>query len=446
MVEDDEALRSGLAAVLESEGWAIQAVGTGAEALARLATVDVLVTDLRLPDCDGLDLLRQARERASHLEMIIMTAYGSVPSAVEAMRRGARAYLSKPFDPDELVMQLREVDVKLKLRDQAALAGRGELVGVSAAMERVYADIDDAAASLSPVLITGETGTGKEVAARAVHDLSAVRDGSFVAVNLGALPRELVESELFGHERGAFTGAHARKKGRFELAHRGTLFLDEVDALPIELQPKLLRALETREIWPLGAEKPLKVEARIVAATNARVEELIAAEKFRKDLFFRLNVIRIEMPSLHERPEDIPVIARALLNRFEDRLKLPSAVTVASDALSALVTREWGGNVRELANFLERGVMRAAGASGGVKNGEAAGKIRLELRHLDPARAPGIRQPFRKAKAAMTEEWTRSTLASALEECGGSATEAARRLQMGRTAFLRLVKKLRIRG
>ncbi len=445
MVEDDAALRSGLVAVLEGEGWSVTAVDRAEASLVHVTSADVLVTDVRLPDMDGVELLGRARAISAGLEMIVMTAYGSVPSAVEAMRRGARAYLAKPFDPDELVLHLREVDRKLKLRDAAASAGRGELVGISAGMKRVYADIDAAAASATPVLITGETGTGKEMAAAAIHQLAFADLRSFVPVNLGALPRDLVESELFGHEKGAFTGAHARKKGRFELANRGTIFLDEIDSMPIELQPKLLRAIETREIWPLGAEKSVKTDARIIAATNARVEDLIAADKFRKDLYFRLNVLRIEMPPLRDRPEDVPVIARALLDRMQRRHDLKASIQISPEALSGMMTRAWSGNVRELANHLERGLTRALAVLRGSGESPLHG-IRIEPVHLDPDSAPGNALPFRKAKDRVIEEWTRSVIASALAETGGSTTEAARKLGMGRTALLRLISKYRIRG
>lgn len=243
IVEDDAGLRTGLAQNLRMEGWEVEESGVAKPALEMLEHCDVLVTDIRLPDMDGLDLVVAARKARPELEMIVMTGFASIGSAVEAMRRGARNYLAKPFDPEELILHLRDVEKTLRLREAASLAGRGSLVGASAPMQRVYAAIDAAAYSNAPVLISGETGTGKEEAARAVHDLSNTMDGSFVAVNLGALPKELVESELFGHERGAFTGAHAAKKGRFVLADKGTLFLDEIDSLPVELQPKLLRAL-----------------------------------------------------------------------------------------------------------------------------------------------------------------------------------------------------------
>ena len=256
-----------------------------------------------------MELLREARKKRPDLEVIVMTAYGTIPSVIEAMKLGARAYLTKPFKADELLLHLRNIEEVIQLRSVASRAGRGGLVGSSAPMRRVYTEIDIGAASDAPILITGETGSGKDLAANAVHELSSQRNAAFMAVNLGAIPHELAEDELFGHEKGAFTGAHARKKGRFALAEGGTLFLDEIDSLPLELQPKLLHAIESNEIWLLGSERKHKMNVRIIAATNADIEKLVREGRFREDLFYRLNVLRIAMPPLREHVQDIPQIA-----------------------------------------------------------------------------------------------------------------------------------------
>jgi len=244
------------------------------------------------------------------------------------------------------------VEETLKLREMAFRFSRGELVGSSLLIQKVYQEIDLAAASDSPVLITGETGTGKELAARAIHDLSSKKKGPFIAVNMGALPKELVESELFGREKGAFTGADTRKRGRFALAEGGTLFLDELTSLPLELQPKLLRAIETKEIWTLGAEKPEQVQVRPVAAANANIDAMIKDGTFRADLYYRLNIHRIFMPPLRDHPEDIPIIARTLVERAktDDKTGSLRATEISGEALAVLVSRPWPGNVRELAN------------------------------------------------------------------------------------------------
>lgn len=439
LCEDDEALRIGLAENLRAEGWEVLEAANAGDALAGIAEADLLITDIKLPDRDGLDLLSDCMTRRPALEAIVMTGYASIPSAVEAMRRGARSYLAKPFDPDELILHVREADRVVRLRTVASRGGRGDLVGSSNAMIRAYADIDAAARMLTPALITGATGTGKECAARAVHEASAVTRGPFVAVNVGALPRELIESELFGHERGAFTGAHARKRGRFALADRGSLFLDEIDSLPLDLQPKLLRAIETQEIWPLGAEKAERVQVRILAATNARIETLVEAGSFRRDLYFRLNVFRVELPPLDERPEDIPAIARALLNRAAPRLGLETPPDITSEGLSALMKHSYQGNVRELANLLERGIARSDARR---REGERLVIGQADL-FPDAVALPSL--PFSKAKAKAVEEWTKSTISQALEVSGGNVSEAARQLRLGRTALLRFMKKYHIK-
>ncbi|HBW46901.1 TPA: hypothetical protein DEF17_03070, partial [bacterium] len=272
LVEDDDALRSGLLANLEAEGWEVLEAESIESARKQVSAVNLVVSDLRLPDGDGVEFVTECKKNNFELEIIIMTAFGSIPSAVTAMKSGARAYLTKPFDPEELILHIKEIEQKIELKRTAERAGRYGLVGISDAMKRVYSEIDAAASSNSPIMITGATGTGKEETAIAIHKSSQRRSGPLIAVNLGALPKELIESELFGHERGAFTGVHAKKRGRFELSKEGTLFLDEIDSLPIELQPKLLRAIENSEIWPLGAEKPIKVDARIIDASNVMLE------------------------------------------------------------------------------------------------------------------------------------------------------------------------------
>jgi DNA-binding NtrC family response regulator len=381
---------------------------------------------------EGTELLKEARRRKPEIEVVIMTAYGSIPSAVEAMRQGARAYLTKPFDPEELIFHIRTVEETLKLREMAFRFSRGELLGSSLLMQKVYQEIDLAAASDSPVLITGETGTGKELAARAIHDLSAQKKGPFIAVNMGALPKELVESELFGHEKGAFTGADARKRGRFALAERGTLFLDELTSLPLELQPKLLRAIETKEIWTLGGEKPEKVQVRPVAATNANIDAMIKEGTFRADLYYRLNIHRIFMPPLRDHPEDIPIIARRLVERTNtDEKTGVRATEISGGALAALVNRPWPGNVRELANVLSKAVLRSKTSS----------SSRIEAEHLDPEPGSFPLLSFKEAKDKATEEWSKGAIRTALTLTEGNVSKAAVLLKMNQNALFRLIKK-----
>ena len=433
VVEDDTAVVEALRESFQDSGLDIDYATDGESALKKIPGVDLLVTDLRLPGMDGTELLKEARRRKPEIEVVVMTAYGTIPSAVEAMRRGARAYLTKPFDPEELVFHIRTVEETLKLREMAFRFSRGELVGSSLLMQKVYQEIDLAAASDSPVLITGETGTGKELAARAIHDLSSKKKGPFIAVNMGALPKELVESELFGREKGAFTGADARKRGRFALAEGGTLFLDELTSLPLELQPKLLRAIETKEIWTLGAEKPEQVQVRPVAATNANIDAMIKEGTFREDLYYRLNSHRIFMPPLRDHPEDIPIIARTLVERAktDDKTGGIRATEISGEALAALVSRPWPGNVRELANVLGKAVLR----------GKTSGASRIEAEHLDPEPGSFPLLSFKEAKDKAAEEWSKRAIRTALAMTEGNISKAAVLLKMNQNALFRLIKK-----
>jgi len=433
VIEDDTAVVEALRESFQDSGLDIDYATDGESALKKIPEVDLLVTDLRLPGMDGTELLKEARRRKPEIEVIIMTAYGTIPSAVEAMRRGARAYLTKPFNPEELIFHIRTVEETLKLREMAFRFSRGELVGASLLMQKVYQEIDLAAASESPVLITGETGTGKELAARAIHDLSPRRKGPFIAVNMGALPKDLVESELFGREKGAFTGADARKRGRFALAEGGTLFLDELTSLPLELQPKLLRAIETKEIWTLGAEKPEQVQVRPVAATNANIDAMIKEGTFRADLYYRLNIHRIFLPPLRDHPEDIPIIARTLVERAktDDKTDGPRATEISGGALAALVSRPWPGNVRELANVLSKAILR----------GKTLGVSRIEAEHLDPEPGSFPLLSFKEAKDKAAEEWSKGTIRTALALTEGNISKAAVLLKMNQNALFRLIKK-----
>jgi DNA-binding NtrC family response regulator len=433
VIEDDTAVVEALRESFQDSGLDIDYATDGESALKKIREVDLLVTDLRLPGMDGTELLKEARRRKPEIEVIMMTAYGTIPSAVEAMRRGARAYLTKPFNPEELIFHIRTVEETLKLREMAFRFSRGELVGASLLMQKVYQEIDLAAASESPVLITGETGTGKELAARAIHDLSSKKKGPFIAVNMGALPKDLVESELFGREKGAFTGADARKRGRFALAEGGTLFLDELTSLPLELQPKLLRAIETKEIWTLGAEKPEQVRVRPVAATNANIDAMIKEGTFRADLYYRLNIHRIFLPPLRDHPEDIPLIARTLVERAktDDNTGASRATEISGGALAALVSRPWPGNVRELANVLSKAVLRS----------KTSGASRIEAEHLDPEPGSFPLLSFKEAKDKAAEEWSKGAIRTALALTEGNISKAAVLLKMNQNALFRLIKK-----
>jgi DNA-binding NtrC family response regulator len=435
IVEDDPDFLESLAEMLRRQGYSVRSAGDGAAGLGQVREADVLITDVRLPGLSGLELLARGRERNPSLQVIVMTGYGSIQDAVEAMRRGACNYLVKPFESEELLLHLRQLDEVIRLRKAASRAGRGDLVGTSPAMQAVYRAVDVAAASVAPVLITGETGTGKELAARAIHELSGRGGMPFLAVNLGALSKDLAESELFGHEKGAFTGAGKAKPGRFALAGEGTLLLDEIGTLPLDLQPKLLRAIETREFWPVGGERPLTLNARVITATNADLAAQLREGSFRQDLYYRLDVLRVHLPPLREHPEDIPAISLALLERLAaSACPEGGPPSLAPETLAALVTHPWPGNVRELQNALEKGLARS------LTSGRTP--IRIEAADLDlPAGEEILAVPYREGRARAAEEWGRKAVSAAIAASGGNVTRAAGRLQMNTSALFRLIKK-----
>jgi two-component system NtrC family response regulator len=371
LVVDDEApQRLMLERILGRAGFGVEAAADGREAVARLERerFDLLLTDQRMPSMDGLELLDHSRRLQPELPVVLMTAYGTVSAAVEAMKRGAADYLTKPFERDELLMvvektirqrRLEQEVVSLRgvLRDRCSLDG---IVGTSPAMQEVFSLIERVSFADVPVLITGESGTGKELVARAIHQRSRRAGGPFVALNCAAVPESLLESEFFGHERGAFTGAVRGHVGRFEQAAGGTLFLDEIGAMRVELQAKLLRAIQEREVQRLGSTTPRKVDVRILAATAEDLERSIRRGTFREDLYYRLNVVPIRLPPLRERVEDVTALARHFLDRASKRLGR-EAPSLAPDALERLQLYPWPGNVRELENCIERMVVLASG-------------------------------------------------------------------------------------
>ena len=324
----------------------------------------LVLTDLRLPEGDGFGVLRAAKELDPELPVIVMTAYGSIQDAVAAMKEGALDFLAKPVDPDHLILmveraltQRRVMTEYILLKEElAARRGAPQIIGDSPSLKQAIVALQRAAGSDATVLLEGESGTGKELFARALHALGPRSDGPFVAINCAAIPDNLLETELFGHEKGAFTGAIARKPGKFELAHKGTLFLDEIGDLPLALQAKILRALEERRFERIGGTQSLHVDVRIVAATNKQLRAGVAAKQFREDLYFRLSVFPVAIPPLRERPEDIPILARHFAERFSRELKKKAAI-LAPSAIEELQKYHWPGNVRELQNCMERAVI-----------------------------------------------------------------------------------------
>jgi len=442
IVDDDDALRESLELVLVAEGYEVVGVAGGPAALTALqaAPVDVVLCDLRMPGMDGMELLPQLVRRLPGVPVILMSAYGSADLAVEAMNRGAYDYLSKPFQPSEVILTIRKARERERLRranrllrrDVQRVVGERPIIAASEGMIEVLELLERAAEFKATVLLTGESGTGKEVLARAIHVQSARRDAAFVAVNCGAIPETLLETELFGHTRGAFTGADRARRGLVAEADGGSLFLDEIGELPISLQVKLLRVLQEEEVRPVGESKPLNVDVRIIAATSRDLELEVREGRFREDLFYRLNVIRVQVPPLRERREDISVLVDHFLDHFRRTLGKPVR-RISDDALDRLLAYAWPGNVRELENVMERALILAEGE-------------RITLRELpesvvSPAKgSPGASSAdlsLRRARKALEAD----LIERALRTTDGNRTHAARLLQISHRALLYKIKE-----
>ena len=370
IVEDNDTMREGLTAVVQKQGNVAQSFSS-AEALLDSPdrpAADVLISDYKLPGMTGVDLLIRLKKIQPDLEVLIITAYGTVDLAVTAMQQGASDFLTKPFSPDELALKINHVietleqkralerlaDENSYLRQQVDLEfNYGDIIGRSVAMQSVYRAIEKVARGDSSVIVYGESGTGKELVARAIHKASARKDRAFIRVNCGALAEGVLESELFGHEKGAFTGAHKRKKGRFELAHQGSIFLDEIGDIPAATQVKLLRVLQEKEFERVGGEETVQVDVRVIAATNKNLQEELSNGAFREDLYYRLHIIPITMPPLRARKEDIPLLADYFISAVASHLKL-AKLDITDAAMARLCAYDWPGNVRELENVIER--------------------------------------------------------------------------------------------
>ncbi len=366
VVDDELVIRESLAGWLKRDGFHVNTVPSGEEALERLKTqgFDIILLDIQLDGISGMEVLSYVKEQYPDIDVIMITAYGSIQSAVQAMKSHAHDYLLKPFDPDELgVMIQKLVEHRKKVKEHAFLKEVFEeqtrfdsMIGQSAAMQQVFKLIQDIQDTESTVLITGETGTGKGLAAKAIHSSSRVAEGPFVAVNCGAIPRHIMESELFGHQKGAFTDARETRKGRLEMASGGTLFLDEIGEISMRMQIDLLQVLEDRVFYRVGGTQPLTADFRVIAATHADLTQAIADRRFREDLFYRLNVISLTMPPLRERKEDIPLLATHFLDKFIREVNREVA-RISRDAMDELMLYHWPGNVRELSNAIERAVV-----------------------------------------------------------------------------------------
>jgi len=370
IADDEEPIRHVLAVLLSEQGYFVRAVEDGDDALRELAArdYDALVTDVRMPGMDGLSLVRAVQQQAPETTVIVMSAYGSHDLALEAMKAGAYDYLGKPFRPDEVLLVLRKAEERERLRAEnrrlrreiQASRGAYAIVAESPAMKEVLRLVQKVAPAKTTVLIAGESGTGKELIARALHEMSPRAERPFVAVNCGAIPEQLIESELFGHAKGAFTGASGAKRGLFEEADGGTLLLDEIGDLPLHLQVSLLRVLQEGEVRRVGDARTIRVDVRVLAATHLDLAQAVAAGTFREDLFYRLNVVALELPPLRERTEEIEPLARRFLARHAVRLGIPEK-PLPAEALRRLRAWRWPGNVRELENALERALVLSEG-------------------------------------------------------------------------------------
>jgi two-component system response regulator AtoC len=434
IADDEKNIRDSMARFLRADGIdaAVAADGAAARALLEREWFDGLVLDLRMPEIDGLTLLTWMRDAGPQVPTIVISAYGDVRDAVQAMKLGARDYLVKPFDPEELLLRLRRLLTESRLSGQAEAGRRAaevavpdEWLGDSERMRDLRSLAERVAPTPSTVLITGESGTGKEVIARFIHARSAAAQGPFVAINIGGVPDTLLESELFGYERGAFTGASERKRGMLELASSGTLFLDEIGDMPLQLQVKLLRVLQERAVQRLGGTQPIPINARIIAATNRELEALLKEGKFREDLYYRLNVIRIEAPPLRERREDIPRLAGFFIGKLNREMGR-KVQGIMPDALARLQAYHFPGNVRELENRIERAFIMCAG---------------------DQIASRDLGEPFTKSprppKAGRLKDQERELIEKVLARHDGNRTKAAVELGISRRTLLTKLKEIR---
>jgi two-component system response regulator AtoC len=445
VVDDEESMRHLLTVILADRGYDVRAVSNGEDALRELSArdYDLVLSDVRMPRMDGLSLLRKALDLHPGITFIVMSAYGTHDTAIEAMKAGAYDYVSKPFKPDEVLLVLRKAEERLRLsrenrRLRSELSGGFRLenfVGASPAVQEVLRQLRKVAPTKATVLVTGESGTGKELVARAIHELSPRSAMPFVAVNCGAIPAELIESELFGHVRGAFTDASRDKKGLASEADGGTLFLDEIGELPLLLQVRLLRFLEDEQVRRVGDTRSEKVDVRVVAATARDLTRATREGLFREDLFYRLNVVNLRLPSLRERPDDVPVLVDHFLAKHR-RLRPEAPLRgVSPEALELLRSHRWPGNVRELEHAIERAVVLADGPLLGES--DLPDDVRAGPQPAVPAPRSGGDLSVKRAFRALEEQLIRE----ALERTGGNRTRAAELLDLSYRALLYKVKE-----
>ncbi|MFT5433191.1 MAG: two-component system response regulator AtoC [Myxococcota bacterium] len=454
VVDDEPNLRVVLSANLRREGYQPIQARDGAEAMEILAReeVHVVVTDLRMPRVTGMELLEHCTDKYPLLPVIMITAHGTVDTAVRAMKKGAFDYITKPFEQAELKVVISKAVRTSKLEGSGSLAtgggvsGRFGLIGETPSMSDIFEIIDKVADSPTTVLITGESGTGKELISRALHVESSRASGPFIRINCAAIPKDLIESELFGYEKGAFTGAVGSKPGRFELADKGTLFLDEIGEIPLEMQVKLLRALQEQEFERVGGIRTLKVDVRLIAATNSNLEKAIAEGRFREDLYYRLNVVPIRMPALRERKDDIPALCEYIVTKYNERLR-KNVTKLDASALASLALYDWPGNIRELENVLERMILFSSTEVLSISDvpEEVRGPANSTAIPSDLKLAEQAVGPLKELVKETTTRVERSVIIKALKETGGNVTRAAQMLQISRKSLQNKMKEYELR-
>ena len=448
VVDDDREILELIAEILKDEGYAVDTASNGKKAIKSIDAefYDLVMTDLKMPQADGMKVLRHVVEQSPDTVCIMLTGYGSIESAVEAIKTGAFHYITKPVKADEIKMVVQKA-LKYKLLERENVLLKRELrkkyrfenfVGDSKAIQDVFELIEKVADTDSTVLITGESGTGKELIAKAIHYNSYRKDNPMVVINCGAIPEELLESELFGHEKGAFTGAHKSRIGRFELANGGTIFLDEIGDMSPNLQVKLLRVLQEQKFERVGSTRTITVDIRVIAATNKDLFTAVKEGKFREDLYYRLNVIPIKVPPLRDRKSDIPLLVEFSVRKF-NKEKQKRIKGLTSEAMETILQYDWPGNVRELENMVERVVILANGDEVGLD--DVPETIRVAVQKMEPAEAlpkGGIR--FDHA----VEEYEKKLILQALDETNWVKTKAAKLLKMNRTTLIEKMKKKKL--
>ncbi len=442
VVDDEKTIRESLSMVLEEEGYTAQAVSNGKEALdlVKETDFDIVITDLKMPELDGMELLKQCQRLCPQTSLIIITAHGSLESAIEALRAGAYDYILKPFDFDEVLLKIKRlinhkelVHVNQALRMQVEQKFNfSNIVGQSHLMQDVFKLIKKVAKTKGNVLITGKSGTGKELVARAIHYNSDRQDKPFVTINCGAIVGTLMESEFFGHKKGSFTGAVRDKDGLFKMANDGTLFLDEIGEIPLHLQVKLLRAIEESEIQPVGATSQIKIDVRIIAATNRDLEDDVSKGTFRDDLYYRLNVIEIKLPSLNERKEDIPLLVHHFIQKYNKELNRKT-INADNETMRILMNHEWKGGIRELENVIERALI--------LSEGDYIGKKDLPPNMMEAEFNSAMPDRLKEAVSVFEREH----IISILKSVGNSKEEAANLLDISLSSLYRKMDELNIK-